>query len=143
MGLSPNAKKFTIINYPKAFKSIEQAFNDEIKASVVIIDFSYIMKWFGEYQSGEEFILRQVLPEFTCYFERGCKTVILVFDTKSPANKYEEHMKRYSGVIPVETPRNVEDIFHIISVQSKGNLKNELRKFISSENGSSIPSNRI
>jgi hypothetical protein len=129
MGITGNAKKYTISLCPGAFFVREKAGSLALPRCV-IIDFTYVVTYLSkDCFSGEDFIKKQVLPQFEKYFANRAQIVILVFDRHSPINKCEEHELRYGKegapkpkAIPLETPKELEDLFWIISDGSQDNL---------------------
>jgi len=138
MGITTVAKQYTIQTYRSAFFTTEQAQQRGVVATMVLLDFTYVLKYIRDLASGEDYMLNQFVPEFQVFFDRGCNMVILVFDTKSPINKYEEHQARYDSVIPVETPQTLADALNLVSPKSQNIMTTSLRQFVASTESKEI-----
>ncbi len=116
MGVPTACKRYTMKIHSRsgAYKTVKQAQEANVQASMVIIDFTYVIKYTGGCVTGAEYFSQKFFPEYFVYFERGCRSVILAFDRFSPPNKYETQLRRYSGVTPHRTPTNARELSDIL-----------------------------
>lgn len=134
MGIATLIKNYLISTYPECFLTPEMVNEEDIRTPpVVIIDFTYVTKYFPELATGEEFYKHQFVPQFEKFFKSGAKMVFLVFDTGSPPNKYEEHEKRYGKLIKAETPRSPKDIMKMCHPQAENFFEKRIESFVAYE----------
>lgn len=134
MGIATIIKNYLIATYPEAFMTPQMVNDENIQTpEIVIIDFTYVTKFSQDFQTGSEFYYRQLIPQFEKFFKSGAKMVFLVFDTKSPPNKYEEHEKRYGNLVKTPTPTTPREVMDICNSKASDFFQKRAESFVAHE----------